>query len=209
MACKWEQLGILCKGLRPGVYSGKLLLHMKFWTVFLALQSTISLKLKKVLLQMRTVLLRAKVYDLIKVELPSPEELPCTQLLLSHIQTCFLTHSWTIQANHVRYCQHSLVLLWFPLVKKGFVSGPSLPQNLTPQWHNPAPLPPWFSAHCAPIFVNKKTKTSEKITFKQSRSPLLGVRWSTSAGFSASTRPSIGAGRRFPRALEWDSGLVH
>ena len=26
--------GILCKGLRPGVYSGKLLLHMKFWTVF-------------------------------------------------------------------------------------------------------------------------------------------------------------------------------
>ena len=66
----------------------------------------------------------------------------------------------------------------------------------------------YLSAHCAPIFVNKKTKTSEKIFFKQSRSPLLGVRWSTSAGFSASTRPSVGAGRRFPRALEWDSGLV-
>ena len=47
MACKWEQLGILCKGLRLGINSGKLLLHMKFWTVFLAQQSTISLKLKK------------------------------------------------------------------------------------------------------------------------------------------------------------------
>ena len=64
------------------------------------------------------------------------------------------------------------------------------------------------SSYCAPIFVNKKTKTCEKITFKQIRSPPLGVRWSTSAGFSASTRPSVGAGRRFPRALEWDSGLV-
>ena len=83
------------------------------------------------------------------------------------------------------------------------------PQHLTPQWDHPAPPSPWFSSHCAPIFVTKKTKTSEKITFKQSRSPPLGVRWSTSAGFSASTRPSIGAGRRFPRALEWDSGLVH
>ena len=59
------------------------------------------IKVEKVLLQMRTVLLRAKVYDLIKVELPSPEELPCTQLLLSHIQTCSLTNSWTIQANLV------------------------------------------------------------------------------------------------------------
>ena len=98
------------QGLRLGVYSGKLLLQMKFGTVFLALQSTISSKFKKVLLQMRTVLLRAKVYDLIKVELPSPEELPCTQLLLSHIQTCFLTHSWTIRANLVLYCQDSFLV---------------------------------------------------------------------------------------------------
>ena len=101
MACKWEQLGILCKGLRLCVHSGKLLLHKKFRIVFFSLQ------FKKVLLQMQAVLLRAKVYDLIKVELPSPEELPCTQLLLSHIQTCFLTHYWTIRANLVWYCQDS------------------------------------------------------------------------------------------------------
>ena len=173
---------------------------------FFAQQSTISLKFKKVLLQMRTVLLRAKVYDLIKVELPSPEELPCTQLLLSHIQTCFLTHSWTIRANLVWYCQDSSLV---PISLKRVCFRCLSPQHLTPQWNHPASLPPSFSSHCAPIFVKKKTKTSEKITFKQSRSPHLGVRWSTSAGFSASTRPSIGAGRRFPRALEWDSGLVH
>ena len=101
MACKWEQLGILCKGLRLGVYSGKLLLHMKFGTVFFCTTVYNLIKVEKALLQMRTVLLRAKVYDLIKVELPSPEEVPCTQLLLSHILTCFLTHFWTIQANLV------------------------------------------------------------------------------------------------------------
>ena len=80
---------------------------MKLWTVFFGTTVYNLIKVEKVLLQMRTVFLRAKVYDLIKVELPSPEELPCTQLLLSHIQTCFLTHSWTIQANLVWNCQDS------------------------------------------------------------------------------------------------------
>ena len=79
---------------------------------------------------MRTVLLRAKVYDLIKVELPSPEELPCTQLLLSHIQTCFLTHSWTIRANLVWYCQDSSLV---PISLKRVCFRCLSPQHLTPQ----------------------------------------------------------------------------
>ena len=99
---------------------------------------------------MRTVFLRAKVYDLIKVELPSPEELPCTQLLLSHIQTCFLTHSWTIRANLVWYCQDSSLA---PFSLKGFVSGACLPNtsllNEITQHHYLPPfqvtLPPYLS----------------------------------------------------------------
>ena len=153
MACKWEQLGILCKGLRLGINSGKLLLHMKFWTVFCT-----------------------TVYNLIKVEksfIANVNSIFARKSLRSHKSWAPLTwraplHS-ALTFSHSDLLPHSLLdnssqpcvklsrligSFLVPFSLKRFCFRCLSPQHLTPQWDHPASLPPSTSSHCAPIFIN-------------------------------------------------------